>query len=210
MPKVNRKVVALVLAAGSSRRMGKRNKLLEPVDETPIISSVVNAVHKSSISECIVVTGFEAKLIENALANYDVKFVFNSNYAAGLSRSLHVGISALPTDTEVVLVLLGDMPKVSSKLIDKLVSCFSVDRGREICIPVYRGRRGNPVLWGRRFFKQLLETEGDKGGRQLLDDVRAWIYECEVNDSAVLTDFDTPEQFARINLSSVPTNDSGS
>ncbi len=199
MPKTKYKVVALVLAAGSSRRMGESNKLLECLDGTPIVSSVVNAVCQSSIDECIVVTGFEASLIEKTLAGYDIKFAFNSNFADGLSQSLHVGISILPTDTEAVLVLLGDMPDVSPELIDKLLSCLDIDRGREICVPICQGRRGNPVLWSRRFFKQLLAIEGDKGGRQLLDDVKDWIFECDVNDSAVLTDYDTPEQFARRN-----------
>ena len=104
----------------------------------------------------------------SALAGCDVRFVHNPDFADGLATSLKAGIAAVPTDADGAIVCLGDMPQVDAGLIDRLIEAFAPERGALIVVPVIDGRRGNPVLWSRRFFDELMALEGDVGARHLI------------------------------------------
>jgi len=186
------RVAAVVLAAGLSKRLPE-NKLLVAVKGEPIVRRVVKGALASRASPVIVVTGNSAEVVRGALAGLPVVLADNRDYAKGLSGSLRCGVRAVPLDCDGVLVLLGDMPFVASALIDALVAAFEPTRGRAICVPVRHGRRGNPVLWGRRFFPELLELEGDRGAKLLLDLHADLLTEVEAGDDGVLIDIDTAD-----------------
>mgnify|MGYP003694652553 FL=1 len=97
-----------------------------------------------------------------------MKFVRNPDFAGGLASSVKAGISAVPDNADGAVVCLGDMPLISAKLIDRLIETFAPDRGHLIAVPVSDGRRGNPVLWSRRFFRELMTLDGDVGARHLI------------------------------------------
>lgn len=190
------RVAVLVLAAGQSRRMGRDNKLLLPVGGKPMVAHAVDAALAAASAGVTVVTGHEAPAVQAALAGRDVRFVHNPRYDDGLSTSLAAGIAALPRDADAALVMLGDMPRITPRLLDRLIAAYSPDDGRAIVVPTANGKRGNPVLWDRRFFPAMQALAGDVGARHLIGENDALVAEVETGDRAVLLDIDTPESFA--------------
>lgn len=190
------RVAALVLAAGRSRRMGGPNKLLLPVDGKPMVRRVVEAALASRASPVVVVVGHQQHEVRQALRGLKVHLVPNPDFAEGLSTSLKAGLKALPEDAAGAVVCLGDMPRVNAALIDRLVAAFAPVEGRGIVAPTWRGRRGNPVLWGRAFFAEMQELTGDVGARELLARHADQVAEVDAGDDAALVDIDTPEALA--------------
>ena len=186
------KIAAIVLAAGLSSRMGT-NKLLEDVGGKPLIRHTVEAALASQAETVLVVTGHAAVELRTALAGLPIRFTNNSDFREGLSTSLKAGVSALPDDVDGALVLLGDMPGVDPELIDQLIAAFDPGEDRAICLATRHGRRGNPVLWARRFFPEIQALEGDIGARNLIGIYGELVCEIEAEDDAPLTDIDTPE-----------------
>jgi molybdenum cofactor cytidylyltransferase len=191
------RIAALVLAAGQSRRMG-RNKLLLPIDGTPMVARTVDALSASSVTDIVVVTGHQADQVRAALAGRGVAFVHNPDFAAGLSTSLKTGLAALPADPDGALVCLGDMPLVTPAHLDRLIAAFNPVEGRLVCVPTYDGKRGNPVLWARRFFAEMRTLSGDAGARVLLERHADALCEVAMSDAGVLLDVDTPDAFSAV------------
>ena len=186
------RIAAIVLAAGLSSRMGS-NKLLAEVGGKPLIHHAVEAALGSAAAPVVVVTGNSADQLRRALAPLAPRFVDNPDFSKGLSASLKCGLRSLPDDIDGAVVLLGDMPGVTSALIDKLIASFDPSEDRAICVATRHGKRGNPVLWARRFFPEMLTIEGDVGARQLIGQNAELVCEVEAGDDAPLTDIDTPE-----------------
>ena len=196
-PRRRPSVAAIVLAAGRSRRMAPRNKLLVP-DATgrPMIARVVDNVLASGARPVIVVTGHQAAEVEHALAGRKVRLVHAADYAEGLAESLKEGIRAVPPEAGAAVVCLGDMPLVGAAVIDRLLAAYDPEEGRTIVLPTFRGKQGNPMLWDRRYFPEILAITGDSGARHLLGRYLDAVAEVEVADEAVLRDFDTVESLA--------------
>jgi molybdenum cofactor cytidylyltransferase len=188
-----RNVAALVLAAGRSSRMGGPNKLLAEIRGRPLVRIVVDEVLRSRARPVIVVTGHERERVEAALAGLPVDFVHNPKFADGLGTSLKTGIAALPAQVDGVIVCLGDMPQVDAALIDRLVGALDPGKGALIVLPTIDGQRGNPVVWSRRFFPDLMAVEGDVGARYLIGRYAEAVTEMPLTGHAALTDIDTPE-----------------
>lgn len=188
-----RRVAALVLAAGRSTRMGGPNKLMAEIGGKPLVRLAAEQVLASRARPVIVVTGHQRERVEAALAGLDVRFVHNPDFARGLSTSLKAGLAAVPADADGAIVCLGDMPQVDAALIDRLIAAFDPARGALIVIPVIDGKRGNPVVWSRRFFAELMALEGDVGARHLIGQYGEALAEVPVSDAGALTDIDTPE-----------------
>jgi molybdenum cofactor cytidylyltransferase len=189
----NRRVAAVLLAAGRSSRMGGPNKLLEPLHGKPLVRIVAEQALVSKASPVLVVTGHMAKDVEAALRGLDVKFVSNPDFASGLASSVKAGIAAVPADADGAVVCLGDMPLVDAGLIDRLIEAFAPDKGALIAVPVSGGRRGNPVLWSRRFFDELMTLEGDVGARHIIARHGEAVAEVIVDGQSAFLDIDTPE-----------------
>jgi molybdenum cofactor cytidylyltransferase len=191
------RVAALVLAAGESRRMGGPNKLVATVHQVPLVRIAAEAARKSRAVSVTVVTGNRASEVEAALAGLEVKRVHNPDYADGLSTSLKAGLASLPSNIDGVAVLLGDMPGVTTEIIDRLIEAFRPEEGALIVVPTVGGKRGNPVLWSARFFDELKAVSGDTGGRQLIGANSDAVVEVELG-AAVSLDVDTPADLAAI------------
>jgi molybdenum cofactor cytidylyltransferase len=188
-----RKVAALLLAAGRSTRMGGPNKLLEEVHGKAIVRHAAEALAASKASPVIAVTGHEGERVAKVLAGLAITRVHNPDYAEGLSTSLKAGIAALPPDSDAVVIALGDMPDVTGALIDRLVEAIDPARGALIAVPTREGRRGNPVIWSRRFLDDLARIDGDTGARHLIAQHNEAVVEVAVDDNAAFHDIDTPE-----------------
>jgi molybdenum cofactor cytidylyltransferase len=191
--KTGRSIAALVLAAGRSSRMGGPNKLLEKIGGRPLVRIVVEAALASRARPVLVVTGHQRERVEAALAGLPVTFVHNPHFAEGLGTSLKAGIAALPAAADGAVVCLGDMPQVDGALIDRLLGAFDPDKGALVVIPTIEGKRGNPVVWSRRFFPDLMTVEGDVGARHLIARYAEAVAEVPLSGKAALTDVDTPE-----------------
>ena len=192
----NRNVAAVILAAGRSTRMGGPNKLLAELAGKPLVRTVTEQALASGASGVIVVTGHQAGEVEKALAGLKVKFVRNPDFATGLASSVKTGIAAVPANADGAVVCLGDMPLIDARLIDRLIEAFAPDRGDLIAVPVSDGRRGNPVLWSRRFFTELMALDGDIGARHLIARHAEVVAEVPVEGHGAFLDIDTPEALA--------------
>ena len=191
------RIAALILAAGSSSRMGS-NKLIEDVAGTPMVARVAKAVAASKAQSITVVTGNQADSVKAALKEIAATFVHNPDYKQGLSSSLKAGLAALPKDIDGVIVCLGDMPLVSARTIDKLIAAFNPLEGRAIVVPVHDGKRGNPVLWGKHFIAEMRSLDGDQGARKLIDAHAEAVGEIAMDNDEVLFDVDTPDKLADV------------
>jgi molybdenum cofactor cytidylyltransferase len=188
-----RKIAGVILAAGRSTRMGGPNKLTEEISGKPLVRIVAGEVLASRARPVVVVVGHERDRVEASLKGLNVQRVYNPDFAAGLSTSLKAGLAALPPDVDGAIVCLGDMPQVRAELIDKLIGAFDPERGALVVVPNIDGSRGNPVVWSRRFFPELMALEGDVGARHLIGRYPEAVVEVPIADRAALTDVDTPE-----------------
>ena len=190
---------AIVLAAGKSTRMAPHNKLLV-TDRAgrAMVARVVDNILSSRARPILVVTGHRADEVRAAVGGRPVVFVDAPDYEQGLAASLKAGIGALPEDAPAAIVCLGDMPLVTGRMIDRLIDSFDPDEGRLIVAPTHDGQIGNPILWDRSFFSEILRLQGDSGARSLLKRHAEQVAEIAMDDDAVLRDFDTPDSLATL------------
>ncbi len=192
------KIAGLILAAGRSSRMGALNKLLIAIDGKPMVRHAVDAVLAAQLSPVLVVTGHQCDEVKRVLEGLPVTFVYNSEYETGLASSLKCGLAAVPESCDGALVALGDMPLVTAVEIGRLINAFNPVEGRAIVVPTRRGKRGNPVLWARRFFAEMGGIGGDIGARELIAGYPEAVVEIEMEGDGVLTDIDTPQALAKL------------
>ena len=188
-------VAAIVLAAGQSRRMRGANKLLARFGGAPLIRRVVARAIASKADPVIVVTGHAADELAAALEGLDVRFAHNPDFADGLATSLKAGLQAVPEEAAGALVLLGDMPEITTDIVGALIDAFQARSGSAIILPTIAGKRGNPVLWPRAFFPELMTVTGDTGARHILARHEEAVERLEIGAAAGL-DVDTPEALA--------------
>jgi molybdenum cofactor cytidylyltransferase len=188
---------AILLAAGQSRRMGPENKLLADLDGKPMVRHAAEALDASQARGITVITGHEADAVRAALDGLNLAFAQSPLYAQGLAETVKRGAAAVPEEADGALFALGDMPRVRPETLDKLIAAFDPVEGRAICVPVHNGKRGNPVLFARRFFPEIMELSGDSGAKALLGAYEEQVCEVAVDDPGVLLDLDTPDALTR-------------
>ena len=200
-------VSALVLAAGRATRFSAADsalaagssKLVADLDGKPLVRHVALAALGSRAASVTVVTGHAADNVRQALAGLDVRFVHNPDFATGMASSLLAGLAALDPQASGTLVLLGDMPCVTSAMIDVLIARFEADGAScDAVVPVFEGRQGNPVLLGRAVFPALTALSGDQGARRVLAEPGRTVLACPIEDAAIEADVDTREALDRL------------
>lgn len=184
---------AIILAAGLSQRFGVENKLLANWKGRPLVAYAIDAAVNSALRHIILVTGQDGDAIATfADAAPNIRRAHNAGFQNGLSSSLKVGLAAAPAGP--VLVLLGDMPMVSSALIDELLGAWRTDA--YALIPEHNGQTGNPVILGAAARADAATLTGDRGARRLFDG-RTGVIHHPVANAAVLQDFDAKADFSR-------------
>lgn len=192
-------VACVVLAAGSSARMGK-DKLSLKIGGKTLLERAVGAALSSPVSEVIVVTRPDKGAAKYLPLSWPVKIITNPSHHEGISSSLKAGLLAASQRTQGIIFALGDQPFVSTKVYELLLNTYYREL-KLITVPLYRGKRGNPVLIDRRAWPLLMGIGGDAGGRQILPLVpEEEIATVEVGDPGVLADIDTEEDFKRYRL----------
>jgi molybdenum cofactor cytidylyltransferase len=190
----SKRVAGVVLASGMSTRFGGRNKLLAPVDGEPVIRRTIKAYLEAGLDPVLVVVGYEGQLVAEALTGLRVVAIYNPDFAEGQSRALRRGVQSLPAGVNAAVIGVGDQPFLTPQVIGRVVARY-VESGAPVVAPRYAGRRGNPVLFDRALFPELLEVTGDVGGRPVLqhhrDDI-AWV---DVDEQRVGLDIDTDDEY---------------
>ncbi len=184
------KAAIIILAAGMSRRAGVHNKLLRRHKGKALFMHSVAAAQASKAGVVIIVTGHEADFIRSVLGKTRAIMVHNPDYRQGMSSSLKAGIAALPEETDAALICLADMPDIDTAAINRLFEAHDRAKGALICVPVFAGRRGNPVLWDRRFFTEMQSLKGDQGARSLIKLHKEHVCEVQMRSAAIHFDID--------------------
>ena len=193
-----RPVAGVVLAGGSSSRLGRPKQLL-PLGGRPLLAHTLDNVARSALDAVVVVLGHEAEAIQAQLdfAAARARVVVNERYREGQSTSLHAGLAAVPPETSAALFLLGDQPLIGPAIINALLDAYARS-GRRIVVPAYDGQRGNPVLFDRALWPELLQITGDQGARGVLR-AHAWeIIEVPVSGAHFTEDIDTEADYERL------------
>jgi molybdenum cofactor cytidylyltransferase len=195
-------IAAILLAAGASSRFntgggGEASKLVAALAGKPLVRHAAEAALASTARPIVVVTGHARQAVEAALDGLALRFAHNAHYRDGLASSLKTGIAALPEDADGALVLLGDMPAVTSALIDRLIAAFGEQPSALAAAPNVAGRRGNPALLSRLLFPAVAALEGDEGARKLLAGAApGQVVAVDASGSGATLDVDTLQSLA--------------
>jgi molybdenum cofactor cytidylyltransferase len=189
-------VAAILLAAGRGTRFGEEPKLLAPIGDKALVRHAAEAAVHSMAHPIIVVTGHRANAVQEQLRDLPIQIVHNPLFADGLSTSLKAGFSALPLETRAAIVLLGDMPFVRPGLINALVGGWHARGEPTALVPVLKGQRGNPVVLSRALQTAIKGLSGDVGAGSLIRG-RPDVLEWPTEDTAIIHDIDTREEFAK-------------
>jgi len=189
---------AILLAAGESKRMGEPKQLM-PLGKHTLLEQAIDNLLNSPVDETIVVVGHKAEEITRAIATKPVKIMFNPNYQQGMSTSIVAGLILVDPRSQAVILALGDQPLVESRTINQLIDAFnSHDKG--IAVPTHRGKRGHPIIFNIKYKAELLELEGDIGGREIIKNHPDDVLEVAVDSTSVISDIDTQDDY-KSNLS---------
>ncbi len=188
----NRSVVAIILAAGESSRMG-RSKPLLPIDGQTFLGHLVAELEASCAARTVVVLGHRAQDVLAALPEIQPLAVLNANYPLGQLSSLQVGLAAAG-NPDAILMCLVDHPFISRQVVDQVIDAFESTQ-RPIVIPTHQGRRGHPTLFARPLFAELRAASLDQGARAVVRAHAEEILELPMEDDEILADLDTPEEY---------------
>jgi molybdenum cofactor cytidylyltransferase len=201
------RTAAIILAAGTSSRMGnERNKLLLPLHHRPVLAHVIEAVLGSHARPIVLVLGHQAaevrEHIQQDLAQNSIQVIENPDYSLGQSTSMQAGLRTLlaakPEDVSTsAIFLLGDQPMITAQMIDELIA-LKEQSGKRIALPLYQGRRGNPVVFALDLAPELLQVSGDEGGRGVLKRHPDEIATLEMGEEAANFDVDTWEAYQEV------------
>ncbi|NIM57698.1 MAG: NTP transferase domain-containing protein [Candidatus Aminicenantes bacterium] len=188
-------VWAMILAAGESKRMGKP-KLLLPFGDKTIIETIVQTVVSSKVEKTLVILGSEREKIEEKIKNYPVKIVYNRDFRSGMLSSVQCGLEALPEEAKAVLVVLGDQPKISTTVINKLIDAYK-SSGKGIVLPVYKKERGHPVLVDVKYREEVKNLSPEVGLRGTVYNHPEDILEVEVETPSIFQDIDDQSDYKK-------------
>jgi molybdenum cofactor cytidylyltransferase len=188
-------VVAVVLAAGDSTRLGQPKQLI-PLAGRPALAYTLNALRQSSVDRIVVVLGHAAEDVKRAVDLTDIAIVQNDDYANGQSTSVLAGIKSLGADVGAALMVVGDQPLLSPTVVDTIVAAYR-HTGGPFIVPLYEGQWGNPVLLARGTWQYLEGLKGDTGARPILRKNMDMVLEVPVPGPAP-DDIDTLEDYERV------------
>ena len=189
-------IVAVVLAAGASTRMG-RPKAFLPVEGISFIERIVRALDDTNVDKTLVVLGHNADAMGEAIAYLGVDTAVNPDFSRGQLSSLQVAIRALDGEpVEAILVHLVDHPYIESTLVNRMIERFYDDK-KLIVVPSFAGRRGHPVLFSSKLFPEFMAASLDTGAKPVVRGHPGETLELETEDKGILVDIDTPEEYQK-------------
>ncbi|WP_416148665.1 nucleotidyltransferase family protein [Salipaludibacillus sp. HK11] len=190
---------ALILAAGTSSRMGEAKQLIQ-LEGQYILERVINQVMRHPFKRVIIILGYCAEEIKGAISIHSdrVEWIYNPNFLKGQSTSLLAGLSAVPESISAATVFLGDQPFIDEATISSIISIgknqLKQVNDSFVIRPFYKGTPGHPVYWGNIHCLPMSDLSGDRGGVQLMKYAKQHSY--QVDDPFVFVDVDTPSDLA--------------
>ena len=188
-------ISAILLAAGQSKRMKGKNKLLLKYKRKTLINHVLKSLIESKVNKIIIVLGHEGRKIKKiALKSKKIIFVFNSNYAKGISTSIKCGLKKISKKNIGFLITHADMPLVSKTILNTLCSALK-SKNKEIFVPVYKRKIGNPLAFKYSMIKSLKKIKGDRGAKKLIRSNKSKVQLVKMKSKSILIDFDQLKDF---------------
>lgn len=184
-------ISGIILASGFSRRMGK-DKLLLDINGTTIIERVIKTVCKSDVDEVIVI--YRKEEIKEIAKRYGIKTVFNKKAKLGQSEAVKLGIISSSKNVKGYMFFMGDQPFLKVEAINRIIDTFKLGK-YQVVVPIFDGKRGNPVIFSRDLSKQLLNVSGDVGGRGLIQRLGDEVGFVHFNNRKLGVDVDTWENY---------------
>ena len=189
-------ITAILLAAGQSKRLRGENKLTKLFKGKPLINHILFSLIKSKVNKIIVVLGFEhLKIKTKLLKSKKIKFAINKNYKKGMSSSIKTGLKKLPKNSQGFLIVLGDMPNITKTTINKICSLIARS-DKEIILPKFKNRTGNPIGFKQSMIKNIYKIKGDRGAKNIIKKNRKKIQFININSKSILTNFNTKKDFS--------------
>ena len=189
-------ISATILAAGSSERMEEANKLLLPYRSEALIKIVSKMLIDSLLDPIFIVTGYEHDKVVKLLPKSLDKIIYNNDWRKGMSRSIYKAISSLPANIDGNMIVLGDMPLITVKTLNELKSVFLSNNGEKIIYAEYFGKQANPVIFPKKYFKEMLLLKGDNGCKDIISQNRKNTLGVSVDSSEVIFDCDTKGDYS--------------
>jgi molybdenum cofactor cytidylyltransferase len=193
----------IILAAGESTRFGTSKQLLR-LKGRLLCEWVLDAALESRLDRVVLVTGpsHDGILLElGKKADHPrLEVLFNPDFQGGLSTSLKAGLLRVHESHPSVMFLLADQPRVDAATLNRLLERFHPS-ACNICVPVHKGQRGNPTLFSRLLYPELLRITGDQGGRSVIAAHPDQLLTVEIADPEFLVDVDTPDDLEKLRLS---------
>lgn len=189
-------ISSVVLAAGRSTRMGEPKQVMR-IRGKPLLRIVLETLRKAKVDETVVVLGPDAGRIMEEVGIKGERVVVNPRQSEGMSSSLRLGLRSLSPDTTAAVVVLGDMPLLSPSTVNRIIDGY-LSKGAPVVVPTYRGVRGNPVLFARSVFPEIMKIRGDVGARSVVDSQGGAVLEVPVADEGVMVDIDTQSDYGRV------------
>jgi len=196
-------ISSILLAAGESSRMKGENKLIKKIKGIPLINYSIKNILASSVDEIVVVTGYESEKVENIIGKHKkIKFVYNKDFKNGISSSIKKGLNTISNKAEAFFICLGDMPNVNQNIYNKLIKSrfnynkkLKLEHKKEIIIPTFDGKNGNPVLFSKFMKDKIMLIEGDSGAKNIIELNKNKVLNVSFDNEAVILDFDIQEHF---------------
>ena len=174
--------------------MDGENKLTKEIKGIPLIKHSVKNILAASIDELIIVLGYQKEIIEKLIdKNEKIKFVFNKDFENGMASSIKTGLNNLSEKTEAFFICLGDMPMVNKDIFNLLIKSKN---NREIIVPTYKNKQGNPILFSKSMKKKIMTIEGDVGAKKVLELNKDKTLNIETNDQSITKNFNTLDNFS--------------
>ena len=188
-------ISAILLAAGQSKRMQDENKLLKKYKKKHLINHVLKSLIRSKVNKIIVVLGHENRKIKKiALKSKKITFVVNSQYLKGISTSIKRGLKKICKKNIGFLIAHADMPLVSKTILNTLCSALK-NKNKEIFVPVYKKKVGNPLAFKYSMIKSLKKIKGDRGAKKLIRSNESKVQLVKMKSKSILIDFDQLKDF---------------
>ena len=183
-------ISSILLAAGQSKRMQGENKLLKKYKKKYLINHILNSLVKSKVNKIIVVLGYENRKIKKiSLKSKKITFVFNSQYLKGISTSIKCGLKKISKKNIGFLIAHADMPLVSKTIFNTLCSSLK-NKKKEIFVPVYKKKAGNPLAFKYSMIRSLKKIKGDIGAKKLIRSNKSKVQLVKIKSKSILVDFD--------------------
>jgi len=196
MPHKNQ-TAGIILAAGMSQRFGRPKQLLK-LNNKYLLEWVLDAALASRLDRVVLVLGHEHQKIIQALGpkatHPRLQVVTNPRYQEGQSSSLQAGLLEIQVRSSSVMFLLGDQPLLKTATIDLMLDRFRHSK-KDICVPVWRGKRGNPTIFSRAMYCNLMAIEGDIGARQIIRANPERVLSIKMDDPQCFFDIDSPKDY---------------